>query len=534
MKFTHLRFDLLMALVFAIATSLTAQVTSEQLLNAASDPGNWLTYSGTYQSQRYSTLDQITRENASRLELSWVFQANSLQKFEATPLVVDGVMYLTVAPNDVVALDAKTGRTFWTYKHILPERTNPCCGAVNRGLAILGDSLFMGTIDGYLIALDARTGTVNWKKKVVNYEEGYSLTVAPLAIKDKVIVGTAGGEYGIRGYIDAYNAKTGDREWRFYTIPGPGEPGHDTWEGDSWKRGGGSIWVTGSYDADLNLTYWGVGNPAPDWNGDVRKGDNLYSDSVVALDPDSGELKWYFQFTPHDLWDWDSVQVPVLVDREFEGRMRKLMLWGNRNGFYYVLDRATGEYLVGKAFIHQTWTDGLDENGRPKVRSEAAPSAEGTKVYPGVQGGTNWYSPSYNPKTGLFYLSIWEYASNYHKNDAAYVAGNRYLGGIPRRVEGEPGYGAIRALDPETGDMEWEFRMVEVTNSGLLSTAGRVLFSGSNEGHFFALDAHNGEELWRTNLGGSAYASPITYLVDGKQHVSIAAGHSLYTFVIGE
>jgi alcohol dehydrogenase (cytochrome c) len=284
----------------------------------------------------------------------------------------------------------------------------------------------------------------------------------------------------------------------------------------------------------LNLTYWGVGNPAPDWNGDVRKGDNLYSDSVVALDADTGKLKWYFQFTPHDLWDWDAVQVPVLVDREFKGQKRKLMLWGNRNGFYYVLDRATGEFLLGKAFIHQTWADGLDEKGRPIMRPEAAPTPEGTKVYPGVQGGTNWYSPSYNPQTGLFYLSVWEYADYYHKGDPTYAKGNRYLGSVPRRVEGEPGYGAVRALDPETGEKEWEFRMVEVSNSGLLSTAGLVLFSGSNEGHFFALDAHNGKELWRTNLGGRAYASPITYLVDGKQHVSIATGHSLYTFVLGE
>jgi alcohol dehydrogenase (cytochrome c) len=534
MRVIQFNLVLRVASLLACSTVLTAQVTSERIANAAEEPGNWLTYSGSYQSQRYSTLDQITRENASKLKLSWVFQANSLQKFESTPLVVNGVMYLTQAPNDVVALDAKTGRTYWTYDHILPERTNPCCGSVNRGLAILDDTLFMGTIDGYLVALDAQTGSVEWKTEVVDYTGGYSLTVAPLVVKDKVIVGTAGGEYGIRGHLDAYDAKSGKLAWRFYTIPGPGEPGHETWEGDSWKRGGGSIWLTGSYDPELNLTYWGVGNPSPDWNGDVRKGDNLYSDSVIALDPDTGELKWYFQFTPHDTWDWDSVQVPVLVDREFNGQMRKLMLWGNRNGFYYTLDRATGEFLVGKAFVHQTWTDGLDQHGRPRVRPDAAPSVEGTKVYPGVQGGTNWYSPSYNPKTGLFYLSVWEYASNYHKNTSTYSKGNRYLGGVPRRIEGEPGYGAVRALDPETGDMEWEFKMVEVTNSGLLSTAGLVLFSGSNEGHFFALDAHNGAELWRTNLGGRAYASPITYLVDGKQHVSIAAGHSLYTFVLGE
>ncbi|MDA0206010.1 MAG: PQQ-dependent dehydrogenase, methanol/ethanol family [Acidobacteria bacterium] len=529
-----MKYTMRLAAGLLFAATLTAQVTSERLLNAAQEPGNWLTYSGTYQSQRYSPLDQITRENASKLKLSWVFQASSLQKFEATPLVVDGVMYLTQAPNDVVALDAKTGRKFWTYNHQLPETINVCCGAVNRGLAILGDQLFMGTVDGYLLALDATTGAVNWKTKVVEYKNGYSLTVAPLIVKGKVIVGTAGGEYGIRGFLDAYDAQTGEQAWRFYTIPGPGEPGHETWEGDSWMTGGGSAWVTGSYDPELNLVYWGIGNPAPDWNGDVRMGDNLYTDSAVALDADTGKLKWHFQFTPHDEWDWDSVQVPVLVDREFQGRMRKVILWGNRNGHFYVLDRATGEYLLGKAFVHQTWNDGLDEKGRPKTRQAAAPSIEGTKVYPGVQGGTNWYSPSYSPQTGLFYLSVWEYASTYHKNDPIYAEGHRFLGSLPRRVEGDPGYGAIRALDPETGEMEWEFRMVEVTNSGLLSTSTGVLFSGSNEGHFLALDARNGQEIWRTNLGGRAYASPITYTVDGEQQISIAAGNALFTFVLGE
>jgi len=336
--------------VLGIAASalLPAQVTFERLLNAGKEPHNWLTYSGTYKSQRYSLLDQITRENASDLELKWVFQAGSLEKFEATPLVADGVMYVTEPPNNVVALDAATGRVFWKREHVLP-RVNVCCGRVNRGLAILGDTLYLGTIDGKLIALDARNGGVRWEVQVADHSGGYALMHAPLIVKDKVLIGTAGGEYGIRGYLDAYDAETGERAWRFYTVPGPGEPGHETWEGDSWKRGGGSVWLTGSYDPELDLMYWGIGNPSPDWNGDVREGDNLYTDSVVALDPDDGEMKWYFQFTPHDVWDWDAVQIPVLADLEYEGEPRKLILWGNRNGFYYVLDRETGEFLHGRA-----------------------------------------------------------------------------------------------------------------------------------------------------------------------------------------
>ena len=519
---------------------LFGQVTYERLLLPDKEPGNWLTYSRTYHSQHYSPLDQITRENVKGLELKWVFQARSLEKFEATPLVVDGVMYLTQAPNDIVALDAKTGRAFWTYQHNVPKEVSVCCGLVNRGLAILDDRLYLGTLDARLQAIDAKRGALVWDVQVADFHGGYALTLAPLVVKDKVIVGTSGGEYGIRGFLDAYDARTGKRVWRFHTIPGPGEPGNETWEGDSWKTGGGSAWVTGSFDPELNLLYWGTGNPSPDWNGDVRKGDNLYTDSVIALNPDNGKLKWYFQFTPHDLWDYDSVQIPVLVDRDFRGLPRKLMLWGNRNGFYYVLDRVTGQFLLGKAFVHQTWAEGLDEKGRPVKKVGSEPSREGTRVYPSVQGATNWYAPSYSPRTDLLYLSVWEYASVFYKGDPTFVRGNRYLGSFPQGiypdvlVEEDPGYGAVRALDPETGEQKWEFKMTNVTESGLLSTKGDVLFSGDIEGHFFALDAFSGELLWKVNLGGRVISSPITYLVGGKQQVSIAAGHSLYTFGLKE
>jgi alcohol dehydrogenase (cytochrome c) len=529
-----------LVLLLVGTTTLLAQVTYQRILEAEKEPGNWLTYSGTYKSHHYSPLDQIKRDNVRNLELKWVFQSRSLERFEATPLVVDGVVYVTQATNDVAALDARTGRTFWTYHHKVPKDVSLCCGLVNRGLAMLDDLLFMGTVDAHLLALDAKSGKLVWDVTVADYHGGYALTMAPLIVKDKVIVGTAGGEYGIRGFLDAYGAKSGKRAWRFYTIPEVGETGQATWEKDSWVSGGGSAWLTGSFDPELNLLYWGIGNPGPDWNGDVRKGDNLYTDSVVALDPDTGKLKWYFQFTPHDVWDFDAVQIPVLVDMEFRGSPRKLILWGNRNGFYYVLDRVTGEYLLGKAFAHVTWAQGLDDKGRPIKRAGMEPTLEGNRIYPGVQGATNWYAPSYHPGTGFFYLPVWEYASVYHKGDPTYTRGNRYIGSFPVGAypdvvtDEDPGYGAVRALDAKTGEMKWEYKMTWVTESGLISTAGGVLFSGNMEGHFFSLDCHTGNLLWRVYLGGRVANSPITYLVDGKQHVSIAAGNSLYTFALRE
>ncbi len=525
-----------------VALQLGGQVTYERILKADEEPGNWLTYSRTYDSQHHSPLDQITRENVADLELKWVFQARSLEKFEMTPLVVDGIVYAVQMPNDVVALDAVTGRKFWEYTHVLEGKINVCCGRINRGLAILGDTLYMGTIDGKLVALDAKTGGVLFTKQIVDTTGGYSLTHAPLVLKDKLILGSAGGEYGIRGFIVALDPTNGDEIWRFNTIPGPGEMGHETWSGDSWKRGGGSIWLTGSYDPDLNLTYWGVGNPAPDWNGDVRLGDNLFTDSVVALDADTGELKWYFQFTPHDEWDWDSVQIPVLVDRDWEGEQRKLMLWANRNGFFYVLDRETGEFLHGNNFVKVTWAEGLDENGRPIKIPEASPTREGVRVWPAVQGGTNWYSPAYNQKTGLFYVSSWEYSSVYHKGDPTYTRGNRYVGSLPKGIwpdtmedsAEQQGWGAIRALSPATGDMEWEFRMTGVGESGILSTAGDILVTGSMEGYFLVLDAFTGKSLLSVNLGGTVGASPITFTAGGKQRIAIASGNSMFVFGLRE
>ena len=511
------------------------QVSYDRILEANKEPQNWLTYSGTPLSQRHSLLNQITPANVKNLDLQWIFQAKSLEKFEATPLVVDGVLYTVQAPNDVVAIDAVTGRVFWVYEYAPSPEARVCCGRVNRGLAILGDTLFMGTIDGHLLAIDAKSGKPIWNVTVANAEAGYSLMHAPLVVKDKVIVGTAGGEFGIRGFLAAYDAKTGKEAWKFHTIPGPGEPGHETWAGDSWMHGGASIWVTGSYDAQLNLTYWGVGNPGPDWNSDVRAGTNLYSDSVIALDPDTGKLKWYFQFSPHDDFDYDSVQVPVLADMEWKGKMRRVMLWANRNGFYYVLDRTTGEFLQGKPFSKVTWTSGLDDAGKPVRIAAANPTREGTLTYPGVQGATNWFSPSYSPHTGLFYIPAWDnYGSVFNKLPAEFVEGRRYTAGAPRflpcppcagtqviyRTE-EEGYGAVRAFDPKTGERKWEFKMADVTSAGILTTASDLLFTGGREGYFWALDARTGAELWKANLGGDVASGPITFSVNGRQYVSV-------------
>ena len=396
---------ILLGVLILVPGSVGAQVTWDRLLNAEDEPHNWLTYSGAHSSTRHSLLDQITPSNADDLELKWVFQARSLENFTSTPLVVDGIMYVTQAPNDVVALDAKTGRIFWVFEHVPSRSARPCCGRVNRGVAILGDTLFMATIDAQLVAIDAISGSLIWQTAVGEPEKGYAMTLAPLIVKDKVIVGVAGGELGIRGYIAAYDAATGDEVWRFYTIPGPGEPGHETWEGDAWEHGGAPVWLTGSYDPDTNQTFWGVGNPGPDWNPGQRPGDNLYSDCVVALDADTGELQWYFQFTPNDAYDYDAVQVPVLVDVETEtGGTIKAMFWANRNGFFYALDRTTGRFLNGSPFVEVNWAEGLDDSGRPVQ----TPQPPGAITYPGTSGGTNWYSPSYSPNTGLFYLSAWE------------------------------------------------------------------------------------------------------------------------------
>jgi alcohol dehydrogenase (cytochrome c) len=521
---------------------LGSQVSYDRLLHADREPQNWLTYAGSYRSWRYSALDQIRKSNAGNLELKWVYQLDSMDKFEATPLVVDGLMYFSQPPSDVIAVDAKTGRAFWTYRYPLSRNVGVCCGRDNRGLAILGDTLFLAALDGNLVAIDAKTGKEVWKTRVVDPALGYSLTMAPLVVKDKVILGPAGGEYGIRGFVAAFDARTGKEVWRFHTIPEPGESGHETWAEDAWQHGGGSIWLTGSYDPELNLIIQGVGNPGPDWNATVRPGDNLYTSSVIALDADTGKRKWHYQFIPNDPWDWDAMQTPVMVDAEWQGQPRKLLYWAHRDGVFYVLDRTNGEFLSGKPFVKVNWLAGFDEKGRPKLQPNSLPTAVGTLIYPGVQGGTNWYAPSYSPRTGLFYLSVWaDYYSVYQEGAAEYVAGRRFNGGDIRQPlpfnrnttllpNEEQGYGAIQALNPKTGEKVWQVKFADLTEGGVLSTAGDVVFTGNREGYFHAFDARDGKLLWKVSLGGYIAAGPVSYSVDGKQYIAVAAGHGMFVF----
>ncbi len=513
-----------------LASVLGAQVTYERILNAESEPQNWLTYSGNYSAHRHSLLTAINRDNAANLKALWTYQINTLHKFENTPLVVDGVMYISEPPSDVTALDTRSGRPLWKYKRELPNDIPVCCGHVNRGVAVLGDSVYIGTLDAHLVALDSKSGLVRWDVEVIDYHKSVSVTVAPLAVKDKIVVGMAGGEYGVRGFLDAYDAETGERAWRFWTVPGPGEPGNETWEGDSWKRGSATTWVTGSYDPDLNLVYWGTGNPGPDWNGEVRKGNNLYSDSLVALDADTGKLKWHFQFTPHDVHDWDSTEVPVLVETVVRGEKRKVVLFANRNAFYYVLDRESGEFLQGKQYAKQTWAKGLDDSGRPMRVPNMLPTLEGTKVYPSVPGATNWFSPSYSPTEDLFFVTTLDMGHIFHMGEAIYKQGSLYNAGGARMIPGEEPYSEVRALDAATGTLKWAFPMGGQPRAGVLSTAGGLVFGSSPEGSFFALDSQSGKPLWNFSTGGPAASNPISYAVDGKQRVAIALGHAIFVF----
>jgi alcohol dehydrogenase (cytochrome c) len=515
---------------------LTLPVSAERLRNAASEPGNWLTYSGRYSGWRHSDLDRISRTTVAGLRLTWARQFRTREWFETSPLVIDGVMYFSVPPSDVWAVDAATGAVIWTREFDIDGNVPVCCGRVNRGVTVLGERVFIGALDGRLIALDSRTGNVIWEVRVADPADGYSITAAPLAVGDKIIIGVAGGEYGIRGFLDAYEADTGTRAWRFDTIPGPGQPGHETWGGDSWRTGGGPTWVTGASDPELGLLYWGVGNPAPNFDGAARTGDNLYTDSVVALDVDTGKLAWHFQFTPHDEHDWDSNQVPVLVDAPYRGAVRKLMLWANRNGFFYVLDRETGEFLTARAFARQTWAERIDEDGRPIVRPDSMPSPAGTLTWPGPAGATNWSPPSYSPSAGLFFVPylelpavVFRQSPDQRVRRQSHV---RFYGSAFREGPGAYQTG-IRALRPLTGEIVWDYAMPPRDEStkigGVLSTAGGLAFIGSDE-TFYAFDVATGTPLWSVNLGGRINAPPISYQAAGKQFVTIAAGSTLYSF----
>ena len=521
------------ALLLLLTQITSAQVSSERIRRAEAEPGNWLTYSGNYQGHRHSLLKQINTSNVARLKPAWMYQMRDPGKVETTPIVVDGILYITEKPHVVTALDGKTGRPLWNYRRAVPPDLRICCGQPNRGLAILDDLLIFGTMDAHLVALDLRTGKVRWDIVVADYKLGYSITGAPLAVKDKIIVGIAGGEFGIRGFLDAYEAKTGKQCWRLWTVPGPGEKGNETWAGESWKTGGAPTWVTGAYDPELNLVYWGTGNPGPDWNGDDRVGDNLYSDSLLALDADTGKLKWHFQFTPHDLHDWDANQTPILFDGVVNGRARKLVAQANRNAFYYVLDRVTGEFLSGTPFIKQTWAKGLDAHGRPIRLPNTSPTEAGTIVFPGIGGATNWHSATWSPQTRLFYVMAQDgQGQTYFKRKDEYKPGELFEGGGFRNLLGDEPNGAVKALEAETGKLRWEFKTHSYVMGGLLSTAGGLVFGSNSEGYFYALDAESGKPLWHFQTGGRTMANPISYLVDGKQHVAIAAGQSFLVFAL--
>lgn len=522
---------LLLAGLLAVAQRpANTPLTFERLLRAQAEPQNWLMYWGNYDGTHYSSLKQIDKSTVDRLQDTWMVSMTAQRSLQSTPLVVDGILYTSGAPGTTYALDAKTGEEIWKYERAPktrnPNETNP----FNRGVAILGQRVFAGTLDAALLALDRDTGKLLWETQVADTMAGYSITQAPLVLKDRVIVGVAGGEFGIRGFIDAYDVETGKRLWRFNTVPGPGEFGNDTWKGDSWMRGGASTWLTGTYDPQLDTLFWPVGNPGPDIDGTARLGDNLFSCSVVALDPNTGRRKWHYQFTPHDTHDWDSTEDMVLVDRMYQGQQRKLLLHADRNGMFYVLDRTNGKFLSATPFVKQTWNAGFDTNGRPKIVEGSEASPDGSiAVFPGLGGGTNFQSPSYDPSTGWLILEYQESGQRFFINPQAYTAGAQYQGGRQTRVADEPATAGIRALNPENGKVEWETRITRGSlNNGLLATAGGLVFASTSDGNLLVLDSKTGTQLRAIKLANAMASAPMSYSVGGKQFIGVMAGPVLH------
>ncbi|MBM3771306.1 MAG: PQQ-dependent dehydrogenase, methanol/ethanol family [Acidimicrobiia bacterium] len=512
-------------------------VTNQEILDGLKEDGSrWVTFGGNYANHRFSPLTQITPENVGRLKQQWTLQTNTLGNFETTTLVRDNVLYVTGPQNVAWAIDARSGRQIWRYRRELPATgLTACCGLVNRGFAALGDKLFMTTLDAHVLALDMKTGAVVWDATLEDYKTGYAATIAPIVVKDKVIVGVAGGEFGIRGFIDAYEANTGKRAWRFYTIPGPGEPGHNTWAGDSWKIGGSGVWVTGAYDPEQNLLFYGTGNPGPDYHSESREGDNLYSDSIVALDADTGKLKWYYQFTPHDVHDYDSTEVPILADLTINGRLRKTVMFANRNGFYYTLDRTDGKIIVAKPFVTTTWAKEIDAQGRPMLLPGHKPDEKGETTCPDLTGGTNFWPPSFDPRTRTFFVNAREACAIFYAYKPEYVPGQRFTGGAQQLINtrDQKPFGAIRAIDPTTGDRKWEFRMETPSRSGILTTASNLLFTGDSEGNLVVLDSRNGKLLFTYQMGANLHGtSPVTYMLDGRQQILVPAGTSLTAWAL--
>jgi alcohol dehydrogenase (cytochrome c) len=501
-------------------------------------PGaNWTSYNGDYTGRRYSSLSQITPENVSQLRAQWVFHSRNSQALEVTPVVINGIMYVT-SGNDAFALDARTGRILWSHSRPLTEGLIEDASAHhNRGVAVWRSRVYMETDDAHLLCLDARSGYLIWDVTFGDIKENPAngATSVPLIVNGKVIVAPAGGDAGVRGKIDAYDAETGRLVWRFWTIPGPGEPNFGTWgKGDTWQHGGATAWMPGTYDSETNTLFWGTGNPGPDFEGSARPGDNLYSDCVLALDPDTGRLKWYFQFTPHDLYDYDAVETPVLIDSNYKGQTRKLVVEANRNGFIYVLDRINGKFLGATLFDPLVnWAKGIDAHGRP-ITTGIIPTPNGTKVCPGIVGATNWFSPSYNPETHLFYFMALQECNMARAKPQPFVKGESYYNTGVERIEGEPGRKILVAYNVDKGEIAWRYPQVGEGNSwaGTLTTAGGLVFFGDDAGSFEAIDARDGKPLWHFNTGQNIHASPMTYSVDGMQYVAIAAGSDIFSFAL--
>jgi alcohol dehydrogenase (cytochrome c) len=495
---------------------------------------NWPSYNGDYTGQRFSSLNQINQTNVSQLRTQWVFHSPHSRDMEVTPVAVNGLMLVTVA-NDVFALDARTGRIVWHYSRPVSEGLiDDAAQHHNRGVGVWKSQIYAETDNAHLFCLDSRSGNLLWDVAYAEGNKNYGATSAPLVVKDKVIVGTSGGDDGVRGFVAAYEAASGKLAWRFWTIPGPGEPGSESWHGELYKHGGGTTWMPGTYDPQLNTLYWGTSNPAPDFDGAVRPGDDLYTDCVLALDPDTGKLKWHFQFTPHDLFDYDATETPVLIDTIYRGTPRKLLVQANRNGFLYVLDRTDGKFLSAVRFVEKlNWASGIDPQGRP-IRTGIQPSADGTRTCPGFAGATNWFSPSYHPASKLFFFIANEDCSIYSLKPENFKEGQTYYSTGVRHSTMDHGQKILLAYDLENDKPAWRYVQAGegYSSAGIMTTAGDLLFFGDNTQSFEAVDPRSGKPLWHFNTGQSIHASPMSYAVLGKQYVTIAAGSDIFSFAL--
>ncbi len=512
---------------------LSTRIDVEQRDLLAHPPAeNWPSYNGDYTGRRFSSLSQINVSNVRNLRAQWVFHSPNSNMLEVTPVVTQGIMFVTSA-NDAFAVDARTGRVIWHYSRPISQGlVDDAAGHHNRGVGVWHSRIYMETDNVHLLCLDARSGHLLWDRQYADSSKNYGATSAPLVVKNEVLVGTSGGDDGIRGFLAAFDVVTGKRLWRFWTIPGPGEPGSSSWPGKQYLLGGGTTWMPGTYDPELNTLYWGTSNPSPDFDGSVRPGDDLYTDCVLALDPDTGKLKWHFQFTPHDLFDYDSTETPVLIDASFQGRPRKLLVEANRNGFLYVLDRTTGEFLSATRFAKKlNWAQGIDAHGRP-IRTDVKPSAQGARICPGFEGATNWYSPSFNPASHLFYFMTYEECDTYYLKPQKYSPGSTYYSTGTRHIRGEPGQNILLAYNLNTQQFEWKYPQVGSGDdwSGTMTTAGGLVFFGDDAGSFESVDARTGTPLWHFNVGQRIHASPMSFAVNGKQYVAIAAGSDVFVF----